>query len=636
MERRKRIRAALRALVFAFLRLLLFAAILAGSYFGIRYIFKRSDEEVTAIKNRPKPKWYIEVDQPVRMVVLDDKGQKTAEVSGDSVRMSSDQRKVYFDGAKVSTYEDGQFSLKMEAGQVEYDTLTEDIQLTGGLNIETRDGMQAQAEEVEWRRIKDPAANARGAKIPSFRFKKGVDIVSSEGNRLHADYMQSDRELLYLECVGHVTGDVDTLQDTGFISERGLAQVGELQLEDFKRLHFAAEQVIFDKRKQIVLCTSRHYSPPFTIRDLEGRVVDVAEYQREPMQVTFSKEGITIAANHLEAHIGEKWATCIGNIGMVVPPAEPKTGDDKALQVVKRFETRIQTDKLEYFWGRDYILTHTPTRVEQEDRLAIANQIVYWGENKEVLLDGDITIVQGTGQWMVDEGLIEVENHDMRRAMTSYSEVYADRSVVYLNNNDFVASGNVRLRQDERETAADTIVYQDTIKRITAMGNVKFRDKDGQTMMCNNLVYHNQSKYLEIKNGMAASMRLPAKYANDINAALAQARELAAPPDIADPPIPEPAAHPNPNAGSRVGRNVDPGNIPPSTPAGLTPLRIPGLPGGGEDTESVGPLPGVGSTSDLKDALELFKDLGGKQDDAGEENTDSSQPPEINPDGAAP
>ncbi len=62
------------------------------------------------------------------MVVLDDKGQKTAEISGESVRMSTDQRKVYFTGAKVSTYEDGQFSLQMEAGQVEYDTLTEDIQ----------------------------------------------------------------------------------------------------------------------------------------------------------------------------------------------------------------------------------------------------------------------------------------------------------------------------------------------------------------------------------------------------------------------------------------------------------------------------------------------------------------------------
>ncbi len=250
-------------------------------------------------------------------------------------------------------------------------------------------------------------------------------------------------------------------------------------------------------------------------------------YQKEWQQVTFSKEGITIAANHLEAHISEKWATCIGNIGMLVPPAEEKASDDKALRVVKRYETRIQTEKLEYFWGRDYILTHTTTRVEQEDRLAIADKIVYWGEKKEVLLDGNITIVQGSGQWMVDEGLIEVENHDMRRAVTTYTEVYADRSVIYLNNNDFIASGNVRVRQDERETAADTIVYQDTIKRITALGNVKFRDKDGQTLMCNNLVYHDQSKYLEIKNGMAASMRLPAKYANDINSALAQARELA-------------------------------------------------------------------------------------------------------------
>jgi lipopolysaccharide export system protein LptA len=628
MERRKRLRAALRASIFALLRLLLFAAIIVGGYLGGRYIFIRSAGEVTAIQNRPKPQFYLEVDQPVRMVVLNDKGEKTAEISGASVKMSSDQRKVNFTGADVKTYEDGAPSLHMTAGNVEYDTLTEDITLTQGLTITTRDKMVATADEVDWRRVKDPTTS-RGKKVPSFRFPKGVDLTSSEGNKLHADYMQADRELMYLECVGHVEGDVDTLQDTGFISQRGLANVGQLKLEDFKKLRFQAEQVIFDKTKQVVLCTSRMYKPPFVIYDLDGRAVDVGQYQKEPKQVVFSKEGITISANHLEAHIAEKWVDCLGNIGMIVPPADVKPNDDKAMKVVKRYETRIQTENVRYFWGRDYILTNSQTRVEQQDRLAIADKIVYWGEKKEVLLDGNISIVQGSGQWMVDEGLIEVENHDMRRAVTAYSEVYADRSVIYLNNNDFIASGNVRMRQDERETAADTMVYQDTIKRITALGNVKFRDKDGQTLLCNNLVYHNQSKYLEIKNGMAASMRIPAKYANDINAALAQAREKPEPPQITDPLVEENKQHPNPNEGSKVGHNVEP--LPPPAVAGeVPPLSIPGA---GDEGGLLGPVPGGAAGKGLKDALDLFMPPGTGTKTDGDTSTEPKPPPDGKTDG---
>jgi lipopolysaccharide export system protein LptC len=612
--------------VLALLRLLAALALIAGCYFGAMYVFHRSDLEVEAIKSRPKPAWAIEVSQPVRMVVIDDKGQKTAEISGESVRLTLDQRTAIFTGAKVETYEDQKFSLRMEAAHIEYDTQTEDITLKDGLKIETRDGMTATADSVEWRRVKDPAMS-RGAKVPSFRFPDGVDVTTREGNQLHADYMQADRELLYMECVGHVSGDVQGLQDTGFISERNLAQVEQLKLKDFKKLRFSAEQVIYDKREQVLTATSRFYDRPFTIRDLDGRIVDVSKYQREPQQVSFSKEGINIAANHLEAHISAEWARCLGNIGMVVPAAEPKEGDDKALKVVKRNESRIQTDDVEYFWGRDYILTHSPTRVEQEDRLAMADQIVYWGDKKEVLLDGNITVVQGSGQWMVDEGLIEVENHDMRRAVTAYTELSADRAVIYLNNNDFIASGSVRARQDERETFADTMVYQDTIKRVTALGNVKFRDKDGQTLLCNNLVYHNQSKFLEIKNGMAASMRLPAKYANDINAALAQAREQPEPPKIEDPPVEENKAHANPNAGSTAGYNVQP--LPPGTggQGGVLPLSVPGE--AGQAGGVIGPMPpdgGNDGAGGLKDALELFMPLGGKDEDkpeTGDSNGDA-------------
>jgi len=482
MERRKYERARRRELLLGLLRFILLTALVVISYYTTLYVSRRSDEEIRAVKERPESEWYMIVetgeDEKVRMTVVDDQGELSMVISGDEVRLTTDQQTAEFTGADATYYEDGERSIEMHADKIEYKMQTEDFLLSGNLHVESiRDGMTVTASTLVWRRVKEPHRVQKGAKVPSFSFPDGVSIVTRDGNTMRADYMQADKELRYMEFVGHVTGELVQFEDTEFISDREITDIEELKLEDFETLGFSAEQVIYDKRNQVVLATSRYYDRPFRIMNLDGEVIDVAQYQAEQQPVKFSKEEITIEANHLEAHIEAQWVICIGDINMLIPPAEPEEGDDRGLKVVKRFETRIATGKLEYFWGRDHIITHTPTRVEQEDRLALANRIVYWGARRQVLLDGNITVVQGSGSWMIDEELIEVDDHDMERAVTSYAELYADRAVIYLNNNDFIASGNVLTRQDDRETAADTIVYQDEIKRLTAQGNVRFRDK---------------------------------------------------------------------------------------------------------------------------------------------------------------
>lgn len=579
----------LRDFALSLLRLLFTVALIAGGYYGFKYVDFRSKAEVAAVKNRQESDYYLIVDKPVRMTVVDEDGEKSMEISGDSVKLTTDQKSAVFTGAKATYFENGEWSIRMQAGQIEYDTQSEDFLLTGGLSIETKDNMKVTAPQVEWRRVKEPARAGAGAKVPSFRFAKGVEVESSDGNTLSSDYMQADKELMYMELVGNVSGTVLQMKDTGFIKERNLTDVKELNLEDFDKLAFRAEEVIYDKRNQVVLATSRYYDRKFNIRDMDGRIVDIAQYQPDPEQVTFSKKEITIKANHLEAHIDNKWVECLGDIDMVIPPAEAKEGDDKALKVVKKSETRVATEDVEYFWGHDYILTHGPTRVEQADRLAMADQIVYWGDQKEVLLDGNITMVQGDGRWLVDDDLVSVDNHDIERAVTSYSELYADRAVVYLNNNDFIASGDVMVRQDEREVAADTIVYQDEIKRITADGNVKFWDKDNQQFDCTSLIFHSNSDFMQVQGGALATMRLPAKFANDINRTLAEVREEPKPPEITDPPVDQDVHERNPNLGSSIASGVKPvapTGPPPISPPFVGPLPIPGQPdttGGGTD-----------------------------------------------------
>ena len=78
------------------------------------------------------------------------------------------------------------------------------------------------------------------------------------------------------------------------------------------------------------MATSRFYDRQFVVIDPDGNVVNVEKYEEEPRPVTFTKEEITIQCHHLEAKIAKKWAACVGEIMMVIPPAKPKEGDDKA------------------------------------------------------------------------------------------------------------------------------------------------------------------------------------------------------------------------------------------------------------------------------------------------------------------
>ena len=557
MERRKYRLRQRRELLASFLRYLLLAAVVAGSYFGVRYVFRQSDAEIAEVVDRPDSPWYliVDADENVVMRVVDDTGEMSMELTGEEVRLTTDQKKAVFIGAQATYYEDGQESIRMDAGRIDYDMDTEDFLLSDGLHIETNDGMIVDAPEVVWYRVKNRASGS-GAKAPSFSFPQGVSVANYDKQNgqqqfaVEADYLQADKDLRYMEFVGSVVGELNSLKDAEFVAEREITDTGSLNLEDFEKISFQAEQMIYDKEAQVVLATSRMYDRRFRILDLDGQEVKIEDRMDEEWPVTFSKEEIRVRCAHLEAHIEKKWAACVGNVDMLIPPAEPEPDDDRALQVVKKSETRIATGELEYWWGNDHVICHQRTRVEQDDRLALANGITYWGEKKMVLLDGDITVVQGSGTWLVENELIEVGDHDMERAVKSYTELYSDQAAIYLDNNDFVASGNVRTRSEERETAADTIVYQDDIKRITAKGNVKFRDRDGQTLLCGGLVFHNEYDYMEVNGGAAATIRLPAKYANDINEVLAEMREEEVPAAITDPPVPEGGQTYNPNARS--------------------------------------------------------------------------------------
>ena len=153
MERRKSFFARWRTSLLALLKLILSVLACVGFYYGAHYISEQSEEEINKIRNRPKPEWYLQVEQPVRMVVVDDQGRMSMEISGKKVRLSKDQKHAFFTGAHAVYSENGQTSLTMDAGQIEYNTDTEDFLLSDGLAIQTSDGMKVTSEQVEWHRV---------------------------------------------------------------------------------------------------------------------------------------------------------------------------------------------------------------------------------------------------------------------------------------------------------------------------------------------------------------------------------------------------------------------------------------------------------------------------------------------------
>ncbi len=484
----------------------------------VRVVMVQSNREVKDILDKQAAeRSTLELRKP-KMKGFGTEGQKVWEIEAEHLTVDETSNLVTFLNTTAVFYDKGEESLRAKVGKLEYSRDTRNMELTSGIEMQTVDKIDVLTKRVIWLDY-----------YQRFIFPDGAKLITEESNYIKSDYMQSDRKLDHLEAVGHVFVWVREMKDERLIRKHDLAR-GDIKLEEFKDVTITAEKVLFDREKQVVVATSRLYNRPFRVMSPDGEEIKIEKYQKKVSPVFFKKKEIEVFTNHLEVHLDQKYASAKGNIRGIIYPSRGSANDDKALQVMRKERTWFKTDEADYYWGDDYVRTFAPTTVVQNERLAKANSITYFGKYEEsgepgyqraMFIEGGVQVWQRSGKWMFDNKLLEeVKEQELRKILQEEAGLKSDKMVAMLNRADFHAQGNVETIQNNRRVRADEILYADLDKKFIANGNAHFVDKEAQEFYGQQIIYFSNSEDIEINGSGTATIKIPEKYRKDIDRAL--------------------------------------------------------------------------------------------------------------------
>jgi len=481
-------------------------------------VFRLSDREVQRILERQRAERYtLQLETP-EMKGFNVEGEKVWDIQAETVTVDEAKDLVTFINTTANFYDEGEPSLTAKVGKLEYNRDSRNMEMSEGLEMRTADDVDVVTTRVIWYDY-----------YQRFVFPEGAKLLTEDGNYVQTDYMQSDKNLDHIEAVGHVFLWVAKLEDQKLFERHDLVKQ-ELKLEDFKRVTMTAEKLLYDRKKQIILATSRFHNRPFRVVGPDGKEVRISDYEPDPRQLFFKRKEVEVFANHIEVHVDSEWMKAIGNIKGTILPSEPKPNEDKALQVMRKERTWFTTEDVEYYWSDDYVRTFARTTIVQENRLAEADEAVYFGYYRQtgmpgtqraLFIEGGVRVWQKSGKWMFEENLLDaVKEEELKKILQEESDISCDRMVVFLNRNDFHAAGNVRAKQENRLVRADEVLYTDSEKKFVANGNAYFVDKENQEFYGQQILYYSDSEDIEVNGAGTVTVKIPPKYLEDIDQAL--------------------------------------------------------------------------------------------------------------------
>ncbi len=504
---RKRI---LLGLIFAFIALVAI----------FRFVFEMSERELKKILEEQKAaRSALELEKP-KLRGFNTDGELVWNIEAESLSVDEDKGLVTFSHTRAEFYDKKEKAIEVKVGTLIYDQNSRNMEMFNGIDLTTADGLKVETEMVRWFDF-----------YQKFVFPKGATIISEEGNKITADYLQSNRTLDQMEGVGHVKVYIKEFKDEELIKRHELTRE-KVQLEEFKDVIITAEKAIYDRVRQIVVGTSRFYERPFRITSPDGKEVDVSQFQPKPTPVFFKKKEVELYANHVEVHLDTKWAQAIGNTKGKILPSKPQPSEAPALKVMRQQTTYFVSDDIEYFWGEDYARTFSETLVVQKGRFARGGRITYYGnyiepgkegKQKALFIEDGAELWQKSGEWMFKENLLEgVKEEELKKVIQQEVDISAQRIVVFLNRNDLHAAGMVSARQKDREAKADEVLYYDAEKKFIANGNAYFRDRDAQEFFGDQIIYYSDREYIEVNGAGTARVKIPEKYREDLDKAISK------------------------------------------------------------------------------------------------------------------
>jgi lipopolysaccharide export system protein LptA len=174
-----------------------------------------------------------------------------------------------------------------------------------------------------------------------------------------------------------------------------------------------------------------------------------------------------------------------------VGPNIPKR--ERVINIFKNEPTDVYSNLLSYNWDTEEMHAQGEVKVVQKYMSATMDSLDYSPDRKTYLMSGNVFITLLDTNWIFENQIVEKDDEDLARALTEKeTTIEADTLETGEDSDVTVLKGNgekqARLVQEDKELSADTITFNDKTKLMTAEGNAKFYQENGDWLRKGKLI----------------------------------------------------------------------------------------------------------------------------------------------------
>jgi lipopolysaccharide assembly outer membrane protein LptD (OstA) len=277
--------------------------------------------------------------------------------------------------------------------------------------------------------------------LPAMAAGQVLQAPSADQGRLHADHVRYDARAGVYVAEGNVQL---SLGDVEFRAQR-------LRLEQNTQTLYAFADVRITQGDVTLTALTVTYNLSSRIARALGRPVLVQGFT-------------TVRAGRMEFDLEKKRTSARDGV------------------TVTHKDVTVNTPELRYDGGTGEALAEDVV-VTQPGRVVRARRLRYLPRTGRLELDGNVVVDQESGERLVEEGLTQAPSDgEGRRLLASRAMLTCDRLVILAEERTVQAEGGVNVTQETRSASATTAVYRDRDRRLTMMGDVVLRDKDGSRL----------------------------------------------------------------------------------------------------------------------------------------------------------
>ncbi len=154
-----------------------------------------------------------------------------------------------------------------------------------------------------------------------------------------------------------------------------------------------------------------------------------------------------------------------------------KDKEDNWSNALLRPETTITCDLLESHGEEEITLLDGNVLAVQKNKRSSADKMINDDKEKLLTAEGKVKYHHDNGDWLIEWDIVdpEEESEDTMEDLEKPVDGQADKFILWTEDEDFEAEGNVKVWQEHQEASMDKAIYTKEFDKLQVFGNVIFK-----------------------------------------------------------------------------------------------------------------------------------------------------------------